>query len=129
MARTIVDFIPSLWIAIPVAAIGLFGFITFNALFLIWMERKVAARFQRRLGPTEVGFAGTFQTLADVGKLMGKQLITPKDADLPLCHLAPLVVFVPVILGLSLFPIDEGWSVLNVNVGLVLVFAFAGDGR
>lgn len=111
-----------------IAVAGIMGFITVNGLFLIWMERKVSGRFQRRLGPTEVGYAGTLQTLADVGKLIGKQLINPSRIDPVLYHLAPALVFFPVILGLSLFPIDPGWMIYDFNVALVLVFTFAGLG-
>jgi len=125
---TLLDHIPNPWLAALVAVVGIMAFITFNGLFLIYMERKVSARMQRRLGPMEVGFHGTLQTLADVGKLLGKQLINPSAVDRPLYHLAPAVVFVPVILGLALFPVDAGWSITNFNIGLVLVFTFAGIG-
>lgn len=125
---TMLDFVPNPWLS-ALASVGIImGYITINALFLIWLERKVSARMQRRLGPTEVGYAGTFQTIADVGKLLGKQLITPSHVDPPLYLLAPAVVFIPAIVGLALFPVDENWSVLDLNVGLVLVFAFAGVG-
>lgn len=125
---TMLDLVKNPWLS-ALASVGIImGYITVNALFLIWLERKVSARIQRRLGPTEVGYAGTFQTLADVGKLLGKQLITPSHVDRPLYLLAPAVVFIPVIVGLALFPVDPSWSVLDLNVGLVLVFAFAGMG-
>lgn len=125
---TMLDLVPNPWVSALISVGILMGYITVNALFLIWLERKVSARMQRRLGPTEVGYAGTFQTLADVGKLLGKQLITPSHVDPPLYLMAPAVVFIPAIVGLALFPVDAGWSVLDLNVGLVLVFAFAGIG-
>ncbi len=104
------------------------GYLTFNALFLVWLERKVSARIQRRLGPTEVGFAGMLQTAADMVKLLSKQLITPQHVDKPLYHAAPVVVFFPVVAAVALFPYSENWSLVNVDIGLVLVFAFAGIG-
>jgi NADH-quinone oxidoreductase subunit H len=128
MTPTMLDRVPNAWLAALLAVVAIMGFITVSALFLIWLERKVSARMQRRLGPTEVGPHGTLQTLNDVGKLLGKQLITPRSVDRPLYHLAPAVVFVPAILGLSLFPIDRGWALTNFNIGLVLVFTFAGIG-
>jgi NADH-quinone oxidoreductase subunit H len=115
-------------VAALIAVAGIMGFITVNGLFLIWMERKVSARFQRRLGPTEVGPAGMFQTLADVGKLLGKQMINPANIDPVLYHIAPGLVFFPVIVGLSLFPVDPSWMIYDFNVALVLVFTFAGLG-
>jgi len=128
MTQPLLKVLPNVWLAAAVAAVGLMGYLAINAMFLVWLERKVSARFQRRLGPTEVGWAGTLQTLADVVKLLGKQMVTPRHIDRPLYHLAPAVVFVPVLLGLSLFPIDRGLQLHDFNVGLILVFAFAGMG-
>ncbi|MCB9556786.1 MAG: NADH-quinone oxidoreductase subunit NuoH [Deltaproteobacteria bacterium] len=118
----------NIWLVTLASGAVIMGFLTVNALFLVWLERKLSARFQRRLGPTEVGFAGTLQTLADAVKLLGKQLITPRNADKPLYHLAPVIVFMPVVVGVSLFPIDRQLMFVDLNVGLVLVFAFAGIG-
>ena len=117
---------PALALAVMLASI--LGFLTFNGLFLIWLERKVAGRFQLRPGPDEVGFAGIFQTAADVAKLFGKQLMTPREVDRPTYLLAPAVVFVPVIAGLSLFPFDPRFVFQDLNVSLVLVFTFGGIG-
>lgn len=126
--RTMLEIVPNPWLSALISVGIIMGYITVNALFLIWLERKVSARMQRRLGPVEVGYAGTLQTLADVGKLLGKQLITPTHVDPVLYILAPAVVFVPAIVGLAFFPVDPNWSVLDLNVGLILVFAFAGLG-
>ncbi len=116
---------------IPALLIGLviiMGYLTFNTLFLVWLERKVSARIQRRLGPTEVGWAGMLQTVADMIKLLSKQLVTPRHVDKVLYHAAPVVVFFPVVAAAALFPYAEGWSLVDVDLGLVLVFAFAGIG-
>jgi NADH-quinone oxidoreductase subunit H len=56
---------------------GLMGFVGFNAAYLVWVERKGAGRFQRRPGPTEAGWAGLLQPIADAAKLLSKQLIVP----------------------------------------------------
>ena len=58
--------------------IGVIALVAVNALFLIWMERKVSAHMQLRPGPMEVGSHGAIQTVADAFKLMGKELITPQ---------------------------------------------------
>lgn len=105
---------------------GVMVLLTINALFLVWLERKVSAWIQRRMGPTEVGPFGAFQTIADMVKLLTKQLITPRHVDKPLYHLAPLVVFVPVVAATSLFPFSETLVLNDLDIGLVLVLAFGG---
>jgi NADH-quinone oxidoreductase subunit H len=102
------------------------GFLTVNALLLVWAERKVSARMQRRFGPTERGPAGLLQTVADMGKLLGKETITPKHVHKPLYHLAPVLIFAPIVAVVSLFPISRGWVVSDIDLGLLLVFAFSG---
>ncbi|MFH0810476.1 MAG: NADH-quinone oxidoreductase subunit NuoH [Pseudomonadota bacterium] len=101
------------------------GFVQVNALILVWLERKVAAHMQLRLGPMEVGPHGLLQTLADGIKLIGKELITPKAADKPLFWLAPILVFMPVLVAFVVVPFAEGWIVRDLNVGVILIFAFA----
>ncbi|MEC9070788.1 MAG: complex I subunit 1 family protein, partial [Myxococcota bacterium] len=120
--------VPGWLLAVAAGVAAVMGLLTVNALFLIWFERKFSARIQRRLGPTEVGPAGLLQTFADMLKLISKQLVNPKNADKPLYHLAPIVVFAPVVAGAALFPYGETWAVTNVNLGLVLVFTFGGLG-
>src|SRR5215203_4229052 len=72
-------------------AIGLFAVL---GLMLVWMERKVAALMQIRLGPNRVGPMGLFQTSADTLKLILKEGLTPDGADKFLFNLAPFVVMV-----------------------------------
>ncbi|MCH7791036.1 MAG: NADH-quinone oxidoreductase subunit NuoH [Planctomycetes bacterium] len=100
--------------------------LSLNTLFCIWFERKVSAWIQRRMGPMEVGFHGTLQTVADMIKLLGKQLITPRGVDKPLYHLAPLMVFAPVVAAASLLPFSKTVVLTNINIGLVLIFMFGG---
>lgn len=107
---------------------AIMGYLTVNALFLVWFERKVSARIQRRRGPTEVGPFGLVQTLADMLKLLSKQLVTPSAVDKPLYHLAPVAVFAPVVASVAMFPFSESWVILDVDIALALVFMFGGIG-
>jgi len=107
------------------ATVAIMGFITVNALMLIWLERKVSARIQRRYGPTEVGPFGLLQTLMDVVKLIGKELVTPDHVHRPLYLIAPVLVFAPLLALLSLIPIDEGWIFHDYDIALVLLLAFS----
>ncbi len=120
------DLFANTWIGIAAATGALLGFITVNALWLIWLERKVSARMQRRYGPTEVGPFGLLQTLADVVKLVGKELITPDHVHRPLYLIAPVLVFAPLVALLSLLPIDESWVFHDFDIALVLLLAFSG---
>lgn len=113
------------WVGVLAATAAIMGFITVNALALIWLERKVSARIQRRYGPTEVGPFGLLQTLMDVIKLIGKELITPEHVHRPLYLIAPLLVFAPLMALLSLIPIDQNWLFHDYDIALVLLLAFS----
>jgi len=108
-----------------VGLVAVIALVSVNALFLIWMERKVAAHMQLRPGPMEVGPHGAIQTVADAVKLMGKELITPEEVDRPIYYLAPIVVFLPVLLTFLVIPFSQTWIIKDMNVGIVLILAFS----
>jgi NADH-quinone oxidoreductase subunit H len=103
--------------------LGIMAFVGANAAYLVWVERKGAARFQRRPGPTEVGFQGLLQPIADALKLLSKQLIVPPDADRALFRLAPVFVMIPALVGLAVIPFGKELTAREINFGLLLVFA------
>ncbi len=105
--------------------IGVMALVAVNALFLIWMERKVSAHMQLRPGPMEVGWHGAIQTVADALKLLGKELITPSDVDRPVYLLAPIVIFLPVLLSFLVIPFSQSLIIRDMNVGVLLILAFA----
>jgi len=108
-----------------VGLIGVIALVSVNALFLIWMERKVSAHMQLRPGPMEVGWHGAIQTVADAVKLMGKELITPEEVDKPIYWLAPVVIFLPVLLSFLVIPFSETWIIKDLNVGIILILGFS----
>jgi len=108
-----------------IGLIGVIALVSVNALFLIWMERKVSAHMQLRLGPMEVGPHGAVQTVADALKLMGKELITPEEVDRPVYLLAPIVIFLPVLLSFLVIPFSRSLIIKDLNVGIVLILAFS----
>ena len=122
--QTILQLTGSVWIAAVVSVALIMGYLSVNALMIIWMERKVSARMQRRLGPTERGPFGLLQTVFDMVKLLGKELLTPSHVNRALYLAAPVVVFAPVMAVCSLFPVTERWIFHDHSIAVVLVLAF-----
>ncbi len=108
-----------------VGLIGVMALVAVNALFLIWLERKVSAHIQLRPGPMEVGWHGSLQTIADALKLIGKELITPEDVDKLVYLLAPIVIFLPVMVSFLVIPFGPDLVIKDLNVGILLIFAFS----
>jgi NADH-quinone oxidoreductase subunit H len=104
--------------------LGIMGFVGANAAYLVWVERKGAARFQRRPGPTEVGPAGLLQPIADAIKLLTKQVLVPLTGDRTLFRLAPAMVMAPALMCLATIPFSAALGARDVNLGLIMVFAF-----
>lgn len=105
--------------------IGVMALVAVNALFLIWMERKVSAHMQLRPGPMEVGWHGAIQTIADALKLLGKELITPRDVDKPVYLAAPIVIFLPVLVSFLVIPFSQNLIIRDMHVGVLLILSFA----
>lgn len=105
--------------------VAVLAFISVNALWLIYMERKVSAHIQLRLGPMEVGWHGAFQTVNDTLKLLGKELITPRRADKWVFVLAPMLAMFPAVLIFIVIPFGEGWVVRDLNIGILYLFALS----
>ena len=122
LARILGDFGATL----AVGAGTILGFLTFNVLFLIWLERKVAGHIQRRLGPMEVGPHGSLQTIADMLKLLSKQLVTPLATDHFTFLFAPILIFIPTICLTSLVPLGEAQAFAEMPNGLVVVVVLSG---
>jgi len=104
--------------------LGTMAFVGANAAYLVWVERKGAGRFQRRVGPSEVGYAGLLQPIADAAKLMSKQLIVPPGVDATLFRLAPILVMMPALMCFAVIPFSDTLTARSINLGLVMVFAF-----
>ena len=125
MWQAVVDILGPDVARILAGGIGLVALIQVNTLFLVWLERKVSAHIQLRLGPMEVGPHGILQTIVDGIKLLGKELITPRHVDRKLYVLAPIVVFTGVLASLVVIPFSEELQVRDLNVGVLLIFAFS----
>jgi len=113
------------WVRLVVGLVVVLAFSQLNALFLVWLERKVAGHIQLRPGPKEVGPFGLLQTIADGIKLVGKELITPATADWKLFIIAPVFVFMPVLVGFLVLPFSPQLILRDMNAGVLLIFAFS----
>lgn len=92
-------------------------------LILIWAERKIVARIQDRLGPNRVGPFGVFQTVADLLKLVTKELITPTGADIIPYNLAPLLAVMAVVGIWAVIPLAPTLIGASINIGVLYVVA------
>jgi NADH-quinone oxidoreductase subunit H len=110
---------------IIVGLVGVLALVQVNALLLVWLERKVAAHIQLRIGPKEVGPFGILQTIVDGVKLVSKELITPRHVDKKLFILAPVAIFLPVLVSFVVIPFSEKLQIRDLNVGLLVIFAFS----
>ncbi len=98
------------------------------AIIMIFMERKVCAAFQCRLGPMRVGPQGTIQVFCDVIKMLIKEIIEIRHADKFLYNLAPYIVIVASILAFSCLPFNKGMEVLDFNVGIFFLLSASSMG-
>jgi len=100
-----------------------FGFIAIYALIGVYLERKIAAFIQDRVGPDEVGYKGTLQTFADILKLLQKEIVIPDSADKILFWIAPIVIFSSVFAGFAVLPFSNSNSYSRMNLALLWVMS------
>lgn len=98
------------------------------ALVLIYVERKVCAFFQCRLGPNRVGPYGTIQSIADMFKMLIKELISINHVDKFLFRLAPYIVIMASMLSFACLPFAKGLYVLDFNIGIFFLLAVSSIG-
>ena len=92
MIHSISNFICSLWpepLRLVLFLVGMMAFVGLNAAYLVWVERKGAGRFQRRPGPTEVGWAGLLQPIADAAQADVQAVDRPRRAWTARCSASP----------------------------------------
>jgi len=120
-----IDWTGTFWIWAPLSAVIIATAVTPNALIAVWLERKVSAFMQNRLGPMENGPHGILQTLIDAGKLLIKEDIIARGVDRPLFKLAPYIVFGASFAAFAVTPFADGVSPADLNVGVFYVLAIS----
>jgi NADH-quinone oxidoreductase subunit H len=111
-----------------------------SSAFMVWMERKVCAYIQDRVGPNRVGYEGALQPFADVLKLLFKEELRPKAADAFIFAIAPILSTVAALAAFSVVPFGTETTlfgllseplrleVTDVNVAVLVVFAITSMG-
>jgi NADH-quinone oxidoreductase subunit H len=97
-------------------------------LYLVLLERRIAAWFQLRIGPNRVGPLGLFQTMADALKLVSKELTGTVKADKFLYNLAPYFVIVSSLMALAVFPFTQEFQAFDINIGIFFLIAISSIG-
>jgi len=104
------------------------GVFAIAGLFLVLLERRVAAWFQLRIGPNRVGFQGLLQTMADALKLVSKELTVTDKADKFLYNLAPYFVIISALMALGLIPFTKDFQAFDINIGIFFLIAISSIG-
>ena len=112
-----IDLPKSVWTL--VIGVGMLGGLLALTTGMIWIERRVLARFQDRLGPNRVGPMGLLQPIADIIKLFMKEDWMPPFADRLAYILAPSIIVITVLMAFAVVPITESIKVSDANVGVI----------
>ena len=108
---------------------ALVAFASLTAMFLVWIERKVAGHIQLRLGPMRTGPYGLLQTAADGLKLFIKEGFRPKAADVFTFYLAPFIPMTAAFLILAVIPFSPSMQLADPELGIIYVAAVSGPRR
>jgi len=112
-----------LWLPLPMLTVLVAAVV--GVLVNVWLERKISAAVQQRIGPEYAGALGVLQPLADGLKLLFKEDIIPAKADGLLFTLGPVLVLVPVILSWLVVPFGQNLLISNVGIGIFLWIALS----
>ena len=117
---------PSAGAHVLVAFLGVLMLITILMvidIFLVWIERKVVARFQDRIGPNRLGPFGLIQPFADIIKLMIKEDTTPDGADKVVYNIAPMLSMMSVLILWAVVPLAPVMLGVDLNAGVLFIIA------
>jgi NADH-quinone oxidoreductase subunit H len=120
------------WLLLAIRIVVIFFALLISVMLLVWLERKLIADFQTRIGPTRAGPFGILITLADGLKLFFKEGVTPETADRPVYLVAPLISMVPAFLAFAVVPFGTHTNILgrvvpfhvaDLSVGILWILA------
>jgi NADH-quinone oxidoreductase subunit H len=122
------------WILLVARVVVVFAMMLVAVMLVIWVERKVVADMQNRVGPNRAGPLGILVTLADGAKLFFKEGITPITADRVVYVIAPMASVIPALLAFAVIPFGTGvhifgrdvpFQIADLNVGILWILAMA----
>ena len=125
------------WLLLVVRVVFVFFALLISVMIYIWMERKVIADFQTRVGPMRAGPRGILITLADGIKLFFKEGITPTNADRAVYIVAPVIAMLPAFLAFAVIPFgthvtlfgrEVPFQIADLNIGILWVLAMTSIG-
>jgi NADH-quinone oxidoreductase subunit H len=119
IGRVILTFLEALALLVP---------LLIGVAYLTYAERKVLAAIQLRRGPNVVGPFGLWQPFADALKMLMKETIIPSGANPVLFLMAPMLTFALAMLAWAVIPVDDGWAIADINVGVLYLFAISSLG-
>jgi NADH-quinone oxidoreductase subunit H len=99
------------------------AFLLQSAAIVVYVERRVAAFIQNRIGPNRVGPFGLLQPLADVLKLILKEDVTPTQGNRMLHTIAPMIPVTTALLTVAVIPFGDGLVATNLNIGVLYLLA------
>ena len=115
-----------IWLVIKILAMVIV--VILSVAYLTYAERKVIGYMQGRLGPNRVGFKGLLQPFADVLKMLQKELIVPTASNKFLFMIAPIISIGTALSAWAVIPVNSGWVIANINLGVLYVLAMTSLG-
>ncbi|MBI3344281.1 MAG: NADH-quinone oxidoreductase subunit NuoH [Gammaproteobacteria bacterium] len=128
------DFIPQAWASTPVTAqivlkiLAIVLPVTLTVAALTYAERKIIGYIQVRIGPNRVGPRGWLQPIADIVKLLMKEIIIPSGANRALFIIGPILSLAPALIAWAVIPFDGTLVLADINAGLLYVLAVTSMG-
>lgn len=119
------------WGGLGMALLQILAFVLvllLSVAFLIFMDRKVLAAVMMRKGPNVVGPFGLFQSFADFGKFLLKEIIIPASANKVVFIIAPILTTVLAFTAWAVMPVAPGWVIADISVGVLFLFAISSLG-